>query len=45
MSLFFIFHLFVLWNKNNTDRNGVNTQNTNTKQPEKDNTSKGYLAW
>ena len=30
---------------NNTDRNGVNKQNTHTKHPEKDNTGKGYLVW
>ena len=28
-------------NTNNTDRNGIYTQNTNTKHSEKDNTGKG----
>ena len=39
---------FFLWNTNNTDRNGVNKQNTHThththtKHSEKDNTGKSY---
>ena len=32
---------FFLLNTNNTDRNGVNKQNTHTKHSEKDNTRKG----
>ena len=31
---------FFLWNTNNTDRNGVNKQNTYTKHLEKDNIGK-----
>ena len=33
-----------LWNTNNNDRNGVNKQNTHTKDPRKDNTGKGFLV-
>ena len=36
---------FFLWNTNNTDRNGVNKENTYTKHSEKDNTGKCYLVW
>ena len=32
---------FFLWNTNNTDRNGVNKQKTNTKHLQKDNIGKG----
>ena len=35
-----------MWNKNNTDRNGENKQNTHkhTNYSEKDNTGKGYIV-
>ena len=38
--------MLVLWNTNNTKRNGVNKQNTQTqtKHSEKDNTEKDYLV-
>ena len=34
--------MFVIWNTNNTDKNGLNKQNTgtHTKHSEKDNTGK-----